>query len=70
MKNKKIKITIVYRDITGSTHNNMFYSIIIIDEADLERIFPFLIREDIARIEIQEYDGPLMNDIGEKENGK
>lgn len=66
MNNRKIKIIIVYRDITGSTHNNMFYSTIIIDDADLERIFHSLIREDIARIEIQEYDGPLMNDIGEK----
>lgn len=60
MSGKKIKIIIVFRDISGATYN-MFFTTIIIDEADLEKILPSLIREDIAKIEIQEYNGPLMD---------
>ena len=60
MKSKKVKIIVFYRQLysceNASTLKERYMTTFILDESYLLEFLPSLIREDIERIEVEEYD--------------
>lgn len=60
MKSRKVKITIIYRKLhsseNASTIEEQYITTFIIEECYLLEFLPSLIREDIERVEVEEYD--------------
>lgn len=60
MKNRKSKIMIFYRGLhnceNARTLKEIHTTFIIIEECYLLELLPYFIREDIERVEVEEYD--------------
>ena len=56
MESRKVKITIWYNNLNTCEIKNEYTSTFIIDECYLLLFLPSLIRADIERVEVQEYD--------------
>lgn len=60
MKSRKIKIIVFYRNLytceNAPTLKERYTTTFILDECYLLEFLPSLIREDVERVEVQEYD--------------
>lgn len=60
MKSRKVKIIVFYRNLytceNATTLKERYTTSFILDECYLLEFLPSLIREDVERVEVQEYD--------------